>query len=122
MWRDLLRELLITLGLISRPDFIMRIMDRHPTPDEIPPGVLVVVGNGDQQKWACFQCPAGCGNRFQLSLNPSKRPRWEVASDWLNRPNISPSVRQTNACRAHFWVKNGSVEWCRDSGHRNVYL
>ncbi|WP_368040676.1 DUF6527 family protein [Roseicella sp. DB1501] len=93
-------------------------MDRHPTPEELPAGRLVVVEDGGRQKWVCFRCPGGCGARLQLSLNPTRRPRWGVSLDWLRRPSISPSVHQTNACRCHFWVKQGAIDWCRDTGTR----
>lgn len=115
MWRDILRRALVRSRLIEAPDFTVKFVDRHPTPAEIPERVLVVVRGSDHPKWACFRCPGGCGNRFQLSLNPERRPRWEVAADWLNRATVSPSVLQTNACRAHFWVRRGRVEWCADS-------
>jgi hypothetical protein len=118
MWRDLLRQLLVNIGIIRRPDLVGRVMDRHPTPDELPPGVLVVVKDGEHLKWACFRCPGGCGEKLQLSLNPRRRPRWTVGLDWLRRPNVTPSVHQLNTCRCHFWIKRGGVEWCADSGRR----
>ncbi|WP_246628708.1 DUF6527 family protein [Methylomagnum ishizawai] len=95
-------------------------MDRHPKPDELPPGLLVVVKDGGYLKWACFRCPGGCGEKLQLSLNPSRRPRWTVGLDWLRRPTLTPSVHQFNACRCHFVLKNGIVNWCRDSGRRGA--
>jgi hypothetical protein len=118
MWRELLRSFLVRTGAVRRPDLVARIMERHPTPDELPPGLIVVVQDGDRQKWACFRCPGGCGVKLQLSLNPTRRPRWAVGLDWLRRPSLSPSVHQQNACRCHFWVKRGTVEWCADSGTR----
>lgn len=118
MIRDWIREAFVTLRLIRRPEMTVRVMDRHPGPKDLAPGVLVVVEGGGKQKWACFQCPGRCGNRFQLSLNPSQRPRWIVECDWLGRPTISPSIHQKDSCRAHFWIKAGDIEWCSDSGHK----
>jgi len=115
MWRDLLRNILLRCQLIQPPDFTVRYADRHPTPEEIPDGIIVVVRGTEFPKWACFRCPGGCGTRFQLSLNPERRPGWRVAPDWLNRATVAPSVRQLNACRAHFWIHKGHVEWCPDS-------
>lgn len=119
MIRDCVREALVLFGLIKRPEMTVRIVDRHPSPKELVASVLIVVEGGGKQKWACFQCPGGCGNRFQLSLNPLQRPHWMVESDWLGRPTIAPSIHQKNSCRAHFWIKAGEVEWCPDSGHRS---
>ena len=118
MWRDIARRALVATGIIPRPDLVARVMDRHPTPGDLPPGVLVVVQDGDRAKWACLRCPGGCGEKLQLSLSPSRRPRWAVSLDRLDRPSVSPSVHQLNNCQCHFWIKSGTVEWCADSGRR----
>jgi len=115
MWRDILRNLLVGAGFIERPRFTIRFVDRHPSPDQISVGEIVVVEGDEYLKWACFRCPGGCGNRFQLSLYPSRHPQWRIRTDWLNRPSIMPSVLQVTECRAHFWVRQGNVEWCADS-------
>ena len=115
-WRDLLSRILIDLGVIPRPHLYGRIMDRHPTPDELREGILVLVKDSGHLKWACFRCPCGCGEKLQLSLNPSRRPRWIVTFDSFLRPTVSPSIHQLNACQCHFWIKRGMIQWCRDSG------
>lgn len=118
MFIDALRCVLVAMRLIQRPHFIQKVVYCHPSPNELSPGDLVIVMNGAKAKWACFLCPGGCGNRFQLSLNISARPSWRVSTDWLRRPTVYPSIRQLNACQGHFWIRSGSVEWCPDSGHR----
>ena len=115
MWRDLLLALSVRLGLVPKPAFNLRFIDRHPTPDQVRDGQIVVVRGLEHHKWACFRCPGGCGSRLQLSLNPSRRPRWAIDADWLNRPSIQPSILQTGACGAHFWIERGNVRWCADS-------
>ena len=119
MLRDLVRRLLVGIGAIRRPDLIGHIIDHHPTPAELPAGVLLLVQDGNRQKWACFRCPGGCGEKLQLSLNMTRRPRWAVSLDWLLRPTVTPSVHQLNACRCHFWIKQGMIEWCGDSGRHS---
>ena len=115
MWHNGFRRLLVKVGIIRRPDLVGRLMDRHPNPDELP-GLLVIVKDGGHLKWACFRCPGGCGEKLQLSLNQARRPRWTVRLDWLQRPTVTPSVHQLNACRCHFVLKAGVVNWCEDSG------
>lgn len=117
MWRDWLRRALIGWGLVPKPDLAGAYLPDHPSPDDLTPGRLIVVRDGALTKWACFRCPGGCGERIQLSLNSARRPRWSVSLDWLRRPSLEPSVRQMNACRCHFWVRKGRVEWCGDSRH-----
>ena len=118
MWRGIVRRALVATGIIPRPDLVARIMDHHPPPGDVSPGLLVVVQDGDRAKWVCLRCPGGCGEKLQLSLNPSRRPRWAASLDRLHRPSVSPSVHQLNNCRCHFWIKGGKVEWCADSGRR----
>ncbi len=55
---------------------------------------------------------------IQLSLMQNRRPSWDVTIDSLDRPTVSPSVRQLEGSYAHFWIKKGSVEWCGDTGRK----
>ncbi|WP_371924397.1 DUF6527 family protein [Pseudomonas sp. DY-1] len=116
MLKHFVRNVMVALRVIRPPRYLLRTVDRHPAPEELTAGELVLVKSGGKEKWACFICPCGCGNRMQLSLNPKTRPSWRLSSDWLSRPTVFPSVRQLNACRGHYWIRNGDVEWCRDSG------
>ncbi len=116
-WRNLLRGLLEWTGALRRTDLVAERTDEHPGPDELAGCRLIIVGAGSIDKWACFRCPGGCGQKIQLSLSPQQRPRWRVAVDWLGRPTIHPSVCQTNVCKCHFWVRAGRILWCSDSRH-----
>nr|WP_242017980.1 DUF6527 family protein [Synechocystis sp. FACHB-383] len=60
------------------------------------PAEVVIVGDRNYKKWACFRCPSGCGELILLSLNKSQHPSWSITSDWLNRPTLYPSIRQLN--------------------------
>ena len=116
--RNLIRRLMVWLRFIRQPDFSARIVSTHPDPEDIIPGQISVVGNSKYHKWACFRCPGGCGERILLSLNQKRHPYWRMTIDWLKRPTLHPSVRQLNECQCHFWVRQGIVEWCPDSGTR----
>jgi hypothetical protein len=101
---------------IPKPDFTTEVVAIHPEPDRIKPRKILVVGDLHIQKWACFRCPGGCGEIVKLSLNQKRTPCWSIRVDEFDRPTISPSIRQTNDCRCHFWIREGRVEWCGDSG------
>ena len=113
MMRSAVRKLLVLLGVIRRPDILSRVVSQHPSPDQMVPKVLAVVIDGGRAKWACLRCPCGCGDKIQLSLNPTRRPRWAVRVDWLERPTVEPSIHQTDGCRSHFWIRSGRVVWCK---------
>lgn len=117
MFRKAIIWALRAVGLLTRPEITARVMARHPSHDELTDDEVVVVQDGDFQKWACFNCPGGCGTKIMLTLVSRRSPHWNVEVDWQGRPTLWPSVRQTNDCRCHFWVRNGCVDWCADSGH-----
>lgn len=107
---------LIKFGIIPRPDFLARKVSEHPIYDSIEIGCIYVVGGKDYQKWAYFRCPKHDEEIIKLSLMPSHRPRWAIHIDFIERPTITPSVRQLDGSFCHFWLKKGRVDWCFDSG------
>lgn len=113
-----IRQVLIWLHVIRKPNFTVQIVSTHPTPEEIKPGRMLVVGEADYHKWACFRCPGGCGEKILLSLNQARHPCWIVSADRLERPTVHPSIKQLNDCKCHFWIRQGTVEWCLDSGQK----
>jgi hypothetical protein len=119
---ELLQEIflrfLIWLGLIRRPDFWMRVVADHPARALMQPGLIYIVGGPGYRKWAYFLCPTGNGDLIQLSLQAKHRPRWEIRPDILGRPTVHPSVRQLEGSYAHFWIRNGNVFWCDDTGRK----
>ncbi len=112
------REAWIWLGIIPRPELVVRSVGAHPAPQEMEAGVVYLVGSQGFQKWALFRCPGHEEEIIQLSLMPNRRPRWAVTSDFFERPTIDPSVRQLEGSHAHFWVRDGTVAWCADTGKR----
>jgi hypothetical protein len=87
---------------------------RYPAPNELGDDTIYVVNDTGLEKWACFKCPGGCGEKMMLSLLRDRRPRWTVKLDWLLRPSVKPSVWQTNECGCHFCIEHGHVAWCAD--------
>lgn len=117
-FKRVVREIWARLGIIPRPELIIRFVGAHPPYEEIEPGVVYVVRSQGFAKWALFRCPRHEDEIIQLSLMPNRRPRWAVTSDFFERPTIDPSVRQLEGSYAHFWVRGGTVSWCADSGQK----
>lgn len=97
---------------ILQADYLISRRATYPDVHTIRPGELIVVEDAGVRKWACLQCPGGCGATLSLSLNPGRRPCWSVKSDVWLRPSIEPSIHQTTSCRCHFWLTRGRVRWC----------
>ncbi|WP_442583862.1 DUF6527 family protein [Mesorhizobium sp. ASY16-5R] len=112
--------LFVTLRLIPRPAFTAAFVGDHPDPETMGDHRLYIVGRKAFTKWAYFRCPADRTEIIQLSLMPSRHPRWSVAVDLLGRPTITPSVRQLDGSHAHFWIKKGAVHWCGDTGRKPI--
>jgi hypothetical protein len=87
-----------------------------PKNDSVLPGVFYRVVNKARPKWALFLCPCGCEAIVTLSLQRIHRPHWAVRRSNNNRPSMSPSVRRITGCLSHFWVHDGRVYWCNDTG------
>lgn len=81
---------------------------------------FIVVAPNKVPKWALFQCPCNCGHVITLNLSPKKNPRWGVHIEKDGSPSLFPSVRQITGCLSHFWIKNGKVFWCYDTGKQYV--
>lgn len=62
------RQLLIWLRFIRQPDLSARIVPTHLVPENIKLGEILVVGDAEYQKWACFRCPGGCGENMHAVL------------------------------------------------------
>lgn len=118
MLADLCRVALVRFGFIPKPEYLARMVGAHPTPEDVAPGWVYVVGGPGYQKWAYFLCPTGSGEIIQLSLMSNHRPRWQVNVDWFKRPTIDPSVRQLEGSYAHFWLRKGTIDWCPDTGQK----
>ncbi|WP_409190630.1 DUF6527 family protein [Bradyrhizobium sp. RDM4] len=102
-------QILIDVGLLRRPDFLMK--DVGEAPDELAQGFVFREVRGGYQKWLHLKCPR-CGEHIQIQLAGAQR--WVISTDWLNRPTVKPSIWQTGSCQAHFFIRKGGIDWCPD--------
>lgn len=57
---------------------------------------------------ASHLCCCGCGSKVVTPLNPAK---WQL-TEHSNGVSLSPSIGLgTFACRSHYWIRNGVVDW-----------
>lgn len=87
--------------------------------EKLEPGVMLVMVENDVVQAVDFLCPCGCGSEcYTPILQPGQqrkkvqRPIW----DYSPGPTISPSIRFTGGCKAHFNITNGEVIVHSDSG------
>lgn len=77
--------------------------------------------HNNKKKWIMFRCPCKCGDVITLSLQQIHTPCWRLGLTSKNRPTLYPSVWRDQGCFSHFWVKDGRVYWCNNTGFPPQY-
>lgn len=93
-----------------------KLVEKPPRNEDIVAGRLYCIVKGGTPRWALFQCPCRCGNVVTLSLQPVHRPHWRLTHSHAERPTLHPSVWRDKGCLSHFWLRDGRVSWCSDTG------
>lgn len=104
----LLRWVKRKLGIASK----LTLVRCEELPDLRKNDAIYVVGSDGVFWQACMCCPCGCGTFIQLPMSKNGRPRWSLSVDSAGLVSLNPSVRRTNGCQSHFFVKRGKVIWC----------
>lgn len=89
---------------------------KTPANDEVEEGIFVKVQYKGKPYWCLFRCPCGCKKVITLSLQENHSPHWEIKVSESGRPSLFPSVWQNSGCLSHFWIDEGKVIWCGNSG------
>lgn len=83
-------------------------------PPELQPGVLYI---SIHFRTTMHLCACGCGNDVVLPLRPSA---WSLTYDGESI-SMSPSVGNWSfACRSHYWIRSGRIDWARDWSNEQV--
>lgn len=80
------------------------------------PGQFISVSHKGKLFWSVFRCPCGCGEVISLPMSHPHTPRWRLEISTAGRPTLYPSIWRNKGCKSHFWLTDGSVYWCDDSG------
>lgn len=90
--------------------------DSTPSNDLINEAEFIAVVYKSKPIWALFKCPCGCGFVITLPLQKPHNPRWRIHESEFGRPTLYPSIWQNKGCYSHFWVEDGKVIWCKNTG------
>jgi hypothetical protein len=108
----LLISILVWLRIIRKPDFTCVVVEEGPLDEEMSPGILYSEVRNGYRKWSHLTCPR-CGDHIELEAGDG-RVKWSLAVDWLRRPTLKPSIWERSTCGAHFFIRKGTIVWCRD--------
>jgi hypothetical protein len=87
----------------------------------LEPGVMRVLWKDGVADMVEYLCPCGCSSPCPTFMPNALRQRtpdrhlWEF-SKGPNGPTLSPSVRRTGGCKAHYTITDGKVITHADSG------
>ncbi len=81
-------------------------------PDIVKESTLYLVGGQSSYWLAVMKCPCGCGAPIQLPMSGAHGPKWQMSGP-RTAPSLTPSVHRTSGCRSHFFLRKGSIVWCR---------
>lgn len=92
------------------------VVDAPPRNDQVVAGQIYCVVSANKPKWSLFRCPCGCRDVITLSLQSGHKPHWRITHSDSGRPTLYPSVWRDKGCLSHFWLKDGRIFWCPDTG------
>ena len=92
------------------------VVHRAPSNAEVQDRVLYCVHTQSTPRWALFRCPCNCGQVITLSLLAAHKPHWRILRGPYGHPSLHPSIWRNTGCLSHFWIDDGQVIWCDDTG------
>lgn len=94
----------------------IRVVERTPQNSAVETGQIYLVEYNSKKYWTMFQCPCGCGEVAVLPHNAENGPSWKISESSPGRPDLFPSIWMMKGCFSHFWVNDGRIYWCNNSG------
>jgi hypothetical protein len=88
-----------------------------PNNDSIQENEFIAVVYKNKPIWCLFKCPCGCGYIITLPLQKPHKPKWTLSQTESRRPTLNPSVWQNKGCYSHFWIDDGKIIWCDNTGN-----
>jgi hypothetical protein len=112
--RDLYERHRGPLPPIAFPE--LEVSEQPPANSQVAEARMYLVRSHERSRWLIFLCPCGCKNVITLSLQKIHRPHWLLRQSRNVRPSLYPSVWRDVGCHSHFWISDGRVFWCGDTG------
>lgn len=90
----------------------VRVVEGDQLPSRMPLRDVVLTMD-DGEPWTIgMVCPCRCGDVIEMLVIHGAKPRWNIETDAVGRPTVSPSVWRNVGCKSHFWVRKGRIHWC----------
>jgi hypothetical protein len=92
-----------------------------PPADKLKPGVMWVISDEGGVCAVDFLCPCGCGSECYTPVTDATKGQPKTERHWLysrglGGVTLSPSIRYTGGCKAHFNITDGKTVMHGDSG------
>jgi len=73
---------------------------------------VYIIGVPGNEWLAEMLCPCGCGEILFLNLLQEEMPNWKWHVHTDGTLTLSPSIWRQVRCKSHFFLKEGTIEWC----------
>ena len=97
------------------------VLQKAPKNEDVKNKDFFLVSPSGVPKWILFKCPCGCSHVVTLSVQPVHNPRWRLGLNAEGAPTLHPSVWQKTGCHSHFWVRDGRIFWCENTGTPSTF-
>lgn len=92
-----------------------------PHPNQLKPGDLWLFLKDGKVTAVDFLCPCGCGSECYTPVTDATQGQPKTDRHWLysrgsEGVTLSPSIRYTGGCKAHFNITDGKAVMHGDSG------
>lgn len=89
-----------------------------PVDARVNPGEFWTMVDAGKVVAVTFLCPCGCGSECYTPVTDATAGGVKSERHWLYSagPTLSPSIRYTGGCKAHFNIENGKTVFHGDSG------
>ncbi|QED38957.1 hypothetical protein FK178_15075 [Antarcticibacterium arcticum] len=94
----------------------VEVKEKAPSNEEIHDKTFIKVVYNQESYWCLFRCPCGCRRVISLSLQQNHKPHWKIIVSESGKPSLFPSVWQNQGCKSHFWIEDGEIRWCKNTG------
>lgn len=90
-------------------------------PDRLDSSTLYLVTEGELRMYAAMACPRGqCAEPLSMNLLPDDQPMWLLSQHENGSASLYPSIWRKTGCGCHFWLRCGTIEWCKKRGRQTV--
>jgi len=109
----MLRKLIKWLKSLFKKERIYDYEFVDDVPNRFKIRTIYIIGNEEYYWQIVMLCPCGCKKILHMNLMEDYAPYWRYEFDKRNRITLCPSVHRIVGCKSHFFIRKGTISWCK---------